>query len=116
MPDDPNTSSAGSPSDLDPLYLHARRELIVSLAAMIVFGVWVVGFSWIQGLRPETQSEQINTVLGIPSWVFWGVALPWILANLFTFWFCFRFMTDNALEVVEEEQSTEESKAGGVHD
>ena len=37
-------------------------------------------------------------MLGIPTWAFWGIAAPWILANAFTVWFCFRFMEDDPLE------------------
>ena len=30
-------------------------------------------------------------------WIFWGVAAPWIAANLFTFWFCAHYMVDDDL-------------------
>jgi len=71
--------------------------------AWLAFGLWVVGYSWIMGHHPATPTETISTVLGMPSWVFWGVALPWVLANILTFWYCFRFMVDDDLERVAEE-------------
>ena len=43
-----------------------------------------------------------HLVLGFPSWVFWGIALPWLAANLFTFWFCLFRMKDDPLEEVNE--------------
>ena len=30
----------------------------------------------------------------MPRWVFWGVAVPWIGADLFTFGFCMFYMAD----------------------
>jgi hypothetical protein len=39
----------------------------------------------------------------MPSWVFWGVLVPWLVADLFALWFCFFFMADDPLRDAEEE-------------
>jgi Protein of unknown function (DUF997) len=109
MPDQPADPNAPAPFEYDPIYTHARRELVVSLLAFLIFGIWVIGFSWIAGRRQETDPDSIPTILGMPTWVFWGVALPWVVANVFTFWFCFRYMTDHPLEIVEDEVDPETS-------
>lgn len=51
-----------------------------------------------EGTSLETRSEAPSTVLGIPVWVFWGVVIPWIGANVVTCWFCFGLMQDDSLE------------------
>ena len=38
-----------------------------------------------------------SIVLGMPSWVFWGIVLPWIIIDIAVIWFCFRFMQSNSL-------------------
>lgn len=96
------TGKGEGPSDPkdqeDPLFRHARRELRMTLLAWLAFGIWVVGVSW--WLGAGTDSEEVATVAGMPVWVFWGVGLPWLLANVFTFWYCFRYMADDDLESV----------------
>ena len=101
MPTDTNDENKA----LDPLFINARRELVVSVLVFVVFGVWVIGVSWLLG-RPE-EAETIGSILGIPTWAFWGVAVPWVLANVFIFWFCFRFMADDDLVSVEGEEADE---------
>ena len=41
-------------------------------------------------------------MFGFPSWVFWGVALPWMFANVVTFWFCLRFLKNEDDEETPE--------------
>ena len=52
------------------------------------------------------------TVLGMPSWVFWGVLVPWLGADLFGFWFCFFFMADDPLGESEDEAGETRSAPG----
>ena len=42
-------------------------------------------------------SVSIGLVLGMPDWVFWSVVLPWGLSLVFSFWFCFFYMSDDDL-------------------
>lgn len=85
----------------DPVYLHARREALVILLVWAVCLVWAVGGSvW---LGYERGPGEIATVLGIPRWVMLAIALPWLLANVFAAWFCFRFMADDDLGQAQED-------------
>ncbi len=35
---------------------------------------------------------------GIPNWVLFGVFLPWVLCNVFAWWYCFCFVKDQELD------------------
>ncbi len=83
--------------EYDPTFLHSRRE------AAIIFGVWAAALVWtipycyFNGYTTLPSPDALETVWGVPSWVFWGVAFPWLLADLFTVWFCFFYMADDDL-------------------
>ena len=78
------------------LLRHARREGLVILAAWALALAWSVGYSRLNGWYGRPVGE-IHLILGMPDWVFWGVAVPWAVCLAFTVWFCFRFMTDDDL-------------------
>ncbi len=80
----------------DAVFLQSRRELWVILVLWGIFAVWVVGTSWWLGYRGA--DEEFSMVWGFPSWVFWGVAVPWLAANGAILWFCCGFMKDQELE------------------
>ena len=44
----------------------------------------------------------------MPSWIFWGVALPWFMATLVSIVFAARVMHDHPLDEVEGEGSTDD--------
>ncbi|MFP6855144.1 MAG: hypothetical protein VB980_05115 [Opitutales bacterium] len=81
-------SASDNESGLSPSFLQARWELFIILVGFTVFLTWVLLTCWILGY--ETEVEKLGTVLGLPHWVFWGIALPWLGASIFTFWFCLR--------------------------
>mgnify|MGYP002819878862 CR=1 FL=1 len=78
----------------------SRRELRFILLTWLGCGVWVIGYCYLKGyhLKPE----EVSTVFGFPGWVFWGVALPWLVANAVTFWFCQRVLKNEEDEEVLE--------------
>ncbi|MFC1526810.1 hypothetical protein ACFL6X_08390 [Candidatus Latescibacterota bacterium] len=82
-------------TDYDPAYLNARRE------AAIIFLVWVACFLWslpycyLSGYGAEAGPP--DTLWGIPTWVVWGIAIPWLAADGFTLWMCIRYMRDDDL-------------------
>ena len=78
----------------------SRRELWFILLTWLGCCVWVIAYCAVNGyhLNPEEGS----TVFGFPSWVFWGVALPWMFANVVTFWFCLRFLKNEDDEETPE--------------
>jgi hypothetical protein len=57
----------------------------------------------------------------MPSWVFWGIMVPWAACALFTFWFAGFFMTDDDLgedktPELEEDIRAAATAAGGRHE
>ena len=88
MSREPKVSDSDNETGYAPSFLQARRELFVILAGFTIFLTWVLLTCWILGY--ETENGEIDVTLGLPSWVFLGVALPWLGASVFTFWFCLR--------------------------
>jgi hypothetical protein len=97
--------------EYDPTFLHSRRE------AVIIFGVWLAALLWtlpycyFNGYVEDFQADKLETIWGIPSWVLWGVAAPWLVANVFTTWFCFCYMKDDDLGETHEGANLEEEIA-----
>ena len=85
----------------DPVFLHGRREAAVIFALWILLLLWTVPYCYLFGYGEAVDPRTIATVFGVPSWVFWGVAAPWLVASAFTFWFCFRYMKDDDLGEAE---------------
>lgn len=101
---DPRVSDADS---YDPTFRNARREAIVILAAWLACLIWSLSVSI--GLGYGAVDGPIDTVLGIPAWVFWGIVVPWLAADVFALWFCFAFMANDELgELDEPEERTED--------
>ncbi len=90
-----------------PLVLHARRETLVILLAFVVCLVWSIAWCYSFGY-PAPDGGLVPRVLGMPSWVFWGVLVPWLAADLFAVWFCFFFMVDDPLGETEEESTRDD--------
>lgn len=86
----------------DPLYLSALRELKWIVVAWAVNFAWVIGFCVYIGYdsvgTTDSADAELRLVFGLPSWVFWGVMLPWILVTLFTGWFALTQIKDHPLE------------------
>lgn len=64
---------------------------------MVILIAWVLGCCWVVGYCaafafPSADgtggSDAPSTIAGFPSWVVWGIAVPWIVINLFTIAFC----------------------------
>ena len=82
----------------DPTFLHARREAIVIVALFAVFCIWSISVCYGFGyLNTDEHRPDIATTFGMPSWVFWGICLPWIVVDVVAVWFCFFFMQDDDL-------------------
>lgn len=79
---------------LDPVFLHARREAGEILLAWLAALLWSVGYCSFRGYG---QTDPLQTVLGIPAWVFWGIAVPWAASAIFTFYFSLVRMKDDPL-------------------
>ena len=81
----------------DPVYLHSLREAQVILSVFAIFGCVVLMVSFQLGARDVEDPGYLKLVFGLPHWIFWGVVLPWLAANLVTAWFCFGYMQNDEL-------------------
>lgn len=106
MPDSKPTPSV----EYDPTYLNSLKEAKVIVALFSVFCFWSIYVCYAYGyLSPGEQRSEINTFLGMPSWAFWGIALPWAVVDLVAVWFCFFFMkADDLGEAHEGEDLAEQ--------
>ncbi|MEZ6129548.1 MAG: hypothetical protein R3C59_12765 [Planctomycetaceae bacterium] len=83
--------------ELDPMFVTSLAE------AKWILGMWLTCFVWTLAIcltngYPETVNpETFPLILGMPAWVAWGIAFPWLIANLATFVFCLGFMKDGDL-------------------
>ena len=93
-------------SEPDPTFVNSRREAIVIFCTWFVALIWAVTYCKINGYDIEDPAN-IPTTLGMPSWVVWGIAAPWLAADLFTTWFCFCFMKDDELGIAGDEEHLE---------
>ena len=85
-------------SQWDPVYLHARKEAALILGVWFVAFLWTVPFCYFNGYDSQIDVKELTFILGMPSWVFWGIAVPWMCCNLVTIWFCFGYFSEDDLE------------------
>ena len=79
----------------DPIFASSLRELKWILVAWLAYFMWVMGYCGLFGY--EVDPADLKIVMGMPSWVFWGIVMPWIAATGFTAWFSMIKMEDHPL-------------------
>ena len=94
----------------DTTFLNARREAALIFAAWVVFFLWSVPFCYHFGYGDGAATP--GTLWGIPTWVAWGIAVPWLLADVFTIWLVTRYMGDDDLGENDGETVAGEVQAG----
>lgn len=85
---------------IDPVYKHARIEAIAIFAVWLAATAYCCIYCYLYGYdRPGFAPgiEDIQPILGIPSWFFWGVLAPWAVCSIFTVVFAGFLMTDDDL-------------------
>ncbi len=101
--------------EYDPTFLHARKEAIIIFCVWLVGLIWAVPYCYLNGYGSGFDPDNFSTTLGIPTWLFWGIAVPWVVADIFTTWFCFCYMKDDDLgEENDEESATVDDGSKGV--
>ena len=80
----------------DPVFIHSRREAAIIFCIWLAALLWAVPFCYLRGYG-LADDGQVSTLGGIPSWACWGIAAPWLAANVFTVWFCLCVMKDDPL-------------------
>lgn len=79
----------------EPVVRSARREALVTLIIWALALVYTIGSSLWHGYGRSEVPEQF--VLGFPDWVFWSIIAPWLVCVAVSWWFAYRFMTDEPL-------------------
>lgn len=90
----------------DPVFLHSRSEALIIFLIWLATFAWTVPYCYFNGFGKIADSSELQLVLGFPSWVFWGIGMPWLIADLLTIWLCFFRMTDDDLEPTAEQLAT----------
>lgn len=82
--------------ELDPQFLQCRREMFLVLGLFLVSLIWTISVSYVLGYQipPGIEADRLPLVGGVPTWVFWGVLVPWLVIDLVAVWFCFFYMQD----------------------
>jgi hypothetical protein len=113
------------PVEYDPLFLNSRREALIIFALWVCGLLWAVPFCYLTGYVGSVDPESMSTIWGIPTWLFWGIFVPWLVADAFTTWFCFCYMKDDDLgeahegadlaeEIAEMHAADSEQKGAGA--
>ena len=89
--------------DTGASFRQSLRELRVMLIVWAVAFVRVIGYCSTHAYAAGDE-QPVRLVLGFPAWAFYGWVLPLMAANVFTLWFCLKFMQDEPMEQLPEEE------------
>ncbi len=73
-----NPGHDGERGDLVARSLGEAKWILLIWLGSFVWTLVYCGYFGYQSVNPET----LETVMGMPDWVFWGVAVPWVLTSL----------------------------------
>lgn len=93
-PNQPATEAPLDGSHSDPVWRHSLREAKQILVIGAVFMVWTVGYSYFYGYSDDAHA---SLTFGIPTWAFWGIAVPWGIAALVSIVFATWLIEDDPL-------------------
>ncbi len=122
MPESPPDGGGTTPVE-DPLYRHALREARFVLGLWTCCFFYTVTYCYLYGYMTheplpasDTTGQAIGKLvgpldsfnrdpdsvsyplgLGIPDWVFYGVALPWVVCIVLSVWFCLVIFVEDDL-------------------
>jgi len=105
MSNSANHSTAAD--EYDPVFVHSRREAIVIFCVWLACLCWAVPYCHLNGYTADFDPHELTLIWGMPSWVFWGILLPWMLATLFSIVFCLFVMRDDDLSAAAREVNLE---------
>lgn len=99
---------------------HARQCLYEARVVAVIITIamaFVSAILYTQGyLPPESRPEQPHLILGIPSWVIWGLVVPWLVMIVVTWLFALFVMKDDEpyFDVPDEMRDRDSPAKGNV--
>ena len=73
-----------------------RRALIAAIGLWFVGLVWCVTVMILRGyVSPADRPTQPDLLFGMPSWVVWGLFIPWIAQIAAVWWFAICWLKDD---------------------
>jgi hypothetical protein len=101
----------------DPLLRNSRREAIIIACCWITATIYSCTYCYLNGYntpdRPKTIAD-VHPIFGIPSWVFWGYLIPWVVCAAFTFWFAGWYVQDDDLGKDHSDELEGDIREGGL--
>ncbi|MCA9063801.1 MAG: hypothetical protein KDA96_12100 [Planctomycetaceae bacterium] len=102
----------------DPVFVSGRREAKWILLMWVTCLAWTItvcsNMGYLDPAAPDIDPQTMTLVFGLPRWVFWGIALPWMISNVVSIWFCVCYMRDADLGV-DAAEHPEGHDASGSH-
>lgn len=77
---------------------------------LLVWGfcfAWTIPYCYLYGYDASVRPQELPLVWGMPAWVFWGVAVPWVVAGLVSVALCLWFIQDDDLGPAPESPGNE---------
>ncbi|OYP36387.1 DUF997 family protein [Rhodopirellula sp. MGV] len=78
------------------LYRNCVREAKWILAIWLIAFAWVITYCTLFGY--QVSADHLPLVFGMPSWVFWGVFLPWGISVVVSIWFALTMIQNDRLD------------------
>lgn len=107
------------PPPEDPTLRHSRREAVVIVLAWAAATVYCCTYSYLFGYdrpgAPRTAAD-LSFVLGVPSWFFWGVLVPWGVCFVFIIWFAGMWMKEDDLGTDHTAELEQDIREGAARD
>lgn len=95
--------------DLAASFRQSRKEFWFMVMTWVAFAAWTLGFNFLFAKGEE--GEAVEVVFGMPKWVVFGIAIPWMIALGLTIWFAMFYMKDTDLGRTDEEYANEKGEA-----
>lgn len=107
--DTPHPPTSDDQIEYDPIFLNSRREAILIFCVWLACFAWSVPYCYINGYHYDPKT--FSTVWGIPSWLFWGIAVPWVISDIITTIICFCVIKNDDLGETNEDTDIKEEIA-----
>jgi hypothetical protein len=112
----PSTQNSSALESEEGFYATQSRHVRQCLReGWVAVAIWFTAMAWccsvmiLKGyVAPNDRPEEPLLVLGMPSWVVWGLFLPWIVQIMATWWFAICWLKDD--EPYQEFPAREESE------